>query len=45
MNSDKEPSELKIVYNHETGIISLQAYDEGFFVVRKILLKRLWNVQ
>lgn len=28
---EKEPSELKIVYNHETGIISLQAYDEGFF--------------
>ena len=26
-----EPSELKINYNHETGIISLQAYDEGFF--------------
>lgn len=28
---DKEPSELKIVYNHNTGIISLEAYDEGFF--------------
>lgn len=28
---NKEPSELKINYNHETGVISLQAYDEGFF--------------
>ncbi|PUE63332.1 hypothetical protein [Arcobacter caeni] len=27
----KEPSELKINYNHETRIISLQAYSEGFF--------------
>lgn len=28
---NKEPSEIKINYNHETGVISLQAYDEGFF--------------
>ena len=27
----KEPSQLKINYNYETGVISLQAYDEGFF--------------
>lgn len=28
---NKEPSQLKINYNHETRVISLQAYDEGFF--------------
>ena len=27
----REPSELKISYDHKTKIISLQAYDEGFF--------------
>ena len=28
---NKEPSQLKINYNHDTGVISLQAFDEGFF--------------
>jgi hypothetical protein len=28
---NKEPSQLKINYNHKTGVISLQAYNEGFF--------------
>jgi hypothetical protein len=28
---NKEPSQLKINYNYETRVISLQAYDEGFF--------------
>jgi len=27
----KEPSELKINYSYETGKISLETYDEGFF--------------
>lgn len=27
---NKEPSKLKIVYNHQTRTISLEAYDEGF---------------
>ncbi|MDD3442246.1 MAG: hypothetical protein PHW89_03175 [Sulfurimonas denitrificans] len=37
INSNKEPSELKISYDHETDIITLEAYDEGFFRWKKIL--------
>lgn len=27
----KEPNELKLVYNEQTGKIVMQTYDEGFF--------------
>lgn len=40
----KEPSKLKIVYNHETGIISLEAYDEGFFNWSKDITQEIMEV-
>ena len=40
----KEPSELKINYNHETGVISLQAYDEGFFNWEKDITQEILEV-
>lgn len=39
-----EPSELKITYNHETGIISLQAFDEGFFRWEKDVTQEIMEV-
>jgi len=29
---NKEPSQLELVYDHETGQIKLEAYCEGFFI-------------
>ncbi len=40
----KEPSELKIVYNHQTGVISLEAYDEGFFNWSKDITQEIMEV-
>jgi len=41
---DKEPSELKINYNHETGVISLEAYDEGFLNWEKDITQEISEV-
>lgn len=43
-DNKKEPSELKIVYNHETGVISLEAYDEGFFNWSKDVTQEILEV-
>jgi len=40
----KEPSELKINYNHETGVISLEAYDEGFFNWKKDITQEIMEI-
>ena len=40
----KEPSELKINYNYKTGVISLQAYDEGFFNWEKDITQEIMEV-
>ena len=34
--NDKEQSELRLKYNSDTSIISLDTYDEGFFNQRTI---------
>jgi len=41
---NKEPSELKINYNHETGVISLEAYDEGFFNWKKDITQEIMEI-
>ncbi len=40
----KEPSKLNIEYNHETGVISLQAYDEGFFHWEKDITQEILEI-
>ena len=40
----KDLSELKINYNYETGVISLQAYDEGFFNWEKDITQEIMEV-
>lgn len=40
----KEPSELKISYDHTTGIISLQAFDEGFLRWEKDVTHQILEV-
>lgn len=44
MNYSKEPSELRITYNHKTGVISLEAYDEGFFNWEKDITQEIMEV-
>lgn len=41
---NKEPSQLKINYNHETGVISLEAYDEGFFNWKKDITQEIMEI-
>ena len=41
---NKEPSELKINYNHESGVISLEAYDEGFFNWKKDITQEIMEI-
>jgi len=41
---NKEPSQLKINYNHDTGVISLEAYDEGFFNWKKDITQEIMEI-
>lgn len=40
----QEPSELKISYDHATGLISLQAFDEGFLRWEKDITQEILEV-
>jgi len=42
--TNKEPSQLKIVYNEQSKTILLQAYDEGFFSWEKDVTQEIMEV-